>query len=60
MKLLMKESGKDANGKFRANNNWVGISTWHKALSVQMKTGKKGMPAREFESRIKLFHWHSV
>ena len=41
MKLLVEESGKDPDKKFKASNCWVGKFMRRKGLSVQMKTGKK-------------------
>ena len=60
MKLLLKDSGKDPEGKFSATNHWVGIFMKRKGLSVQVKTGKKHRPTVELLPRMKNFHWHSI
>ena len=54
MKILVKESGKDPKGEFsKARNTWVVKFMKRKGLSVQVKTGKKHQP-------MKNFHWHSI
>ena len=60
MKLLVSESGKDPDKKFKASNKCVGKFMQRKGLSVQMKTCKKGRPAKAFIPRMKNLHWHSI
>ena len=60
MKILVSESGKDPENKFKARNTWVKLFMKRKGLSVQVKTGKKHRPTAELLPRMKNFHWHSI
>ena len=60
MKILVKESGKDKDGKFKGSNKWLSGFTKRKGVSMQIKTNKKSKSIKERLPKVKNFHYWSI
>ena len=60
MKILVKESGKDKDGKFQASDMWLRGFKKRKGVTVQLKTNKKSKSIEERLPKVKNFHYWSI
>jgi len=60
MKLLVRESGKDKDNKFKGGDKWLHNFTKRNGISKQRKTNNKSHSIIERLPQVKNFHWYTI
>ena len=60
MKLLVRETFKDKNNTFKAENKWHNNFTKRKKISKQRKINGKSQSIAERLPKIKNYHWYTI
>ena len=60
MRIIVKNSGKNTDGKFKASDKWLFNFTKCWGISKQKKTKKKSKSLEERLPKIRDFHWYTI
>ena len=60
MRIIVKNSGKNTDGKFKASNKWLFNFTKRWGISKQKTTNKKSKSLEERLPKIRDFHWYTI